>query len=361
MLLCAGVSIALANSSAQEIYKNFWDIGVADHSLTHWVNEGLMAIFFLHIGLELEREIYVGQLSNIRNALLPIFAAIGGMLIPAGIHLLLNYQTPTQSGAGIPMATDIAFALGALSLFGKKLPLSLKVFLTAFAVIDDLGAILTIAVFYSNGISFLHLGIAMVIFFILGGMNRFKVRYLVLYIVGGIGMWYFILQSGVHTAISGVLLAFAIPVGHGDKQSLSYRLLNFLHKPVAFLILPIFALANTAITIKASVSDGLLAANGLGIFLGLLVGKPVGIFLFSFFSIKTGICAKPPDMKWKHIVGLGLLGGIGFTMSIFIALLAFTDELTINTSKIVIIITSLLAAITGSIVLRFSLPSRRSP
>lgn len=293
--------------------------------------------------------------------MLPVCAAIGGMLIPAGIHLFLNYGTPSQPGAGIPMATDIVFALGVLSLLGKRVPTSLKIFLTAFAVIDDMGAVLTIAIFYSNGISFLNLGIALGIFFVLGGLNRFKVRYITPYLVGGIGMWYFMLQSGVHTAISGVLFAFAVPIGHGDEKSLSHRLRQFLQKPVSFFILPIFALANTIIIIRGSVTDSFFTPNSLGIFFGLFLGKPTGILLFSFLAVTIGICTKPADIKWRHIVGIGLLGGIGFTMSIFITLLAFNKEMIINTSKIVIVLTSVISAIAGTIFLNITLPRKKAP
>lgn len=361
LLFCAIVSLLLANSSFQLPYINFWKADIAGHPLDHWINDGLMAIFFLLIGLELEREIYVGELSNYKNAILPVFAALGGILIPAGIHLLLNYGTPTQAGAGIPMATDIAFALGMLSLLGKKVPLTLKIFLTALAVIDDLGAILTIAVLYSTGISMLYLGSALAVFVILGVLNRLKIYNLVPYILGGIIMWYCMLHSGVHATISGVLLAFVMPFGDGNKTSPSYITQHFLHKPVSFIILPVFALANTALVIKGPVSELVSSSNSVGIFLGLFAGKPVGIFLFSFLAVSLGICKKPADLKWVHIWGLGLLGGIGFTMSIFITLLAFSDTRIIDASKVTIMITSALSAIAGLILLNISLSRNKIP
>lgn len=359
LLVCAILSMVLANSAFQVEYIGLWKTYMGGHHLDHWINDGLMAIFFLLIGLELEREIYAGELSNLKNALLPIFAAIGGLLVPAGVHLLLNYGTPSQPGAGIPMATDIAFALGVLSLLGSRVPVSLKIFLTALAVIDDLGAILTIAILYSDGISFLHLGIALGIFALLGLLNRLKVRNLIPYLVGGVAMWYFMLHSGVHATISGVLLAFVIPFGNGDEHSVSYRLQHFLHRPVAFIIMPIFALANTAIIFEGSIVESLATSNSLGIISGLFLGKPVGIFLFSFAAVSIGICNKPPDLQWKHVIGLGLLGGIGFTMSIFVTLLAFKDTYMVDASKIAIIAASVISAIAGLLVLRFTLPKKR--
>ncbi|MFN4247905.1 MAG: Na+/H+ antiporter NhaA [Flavipsychrobacter sp.] len=358
LLVCAVISIFLANSAFQADYISFWKLNFAGHHLDHWINDGLMTIFFLLIGLELEREIYAGELSDMKNAMLPIFAALGGMVVPAGIHLLLNYGTPGQSGAGIPMATDIAFALGVLALLGKRVPISLKIFLTALAVIDDLGAILTIAIFYSKGISFLHLGIALGIFAVLGILNRMKVRNLIPYLIGGVAMWYFMLHSGVHATISGVLLAFVIPFGNGDEKSTSYRLQHFLHKPVSFIILPIFALANTAIIFEGSISDSLSTSNSLGIIMGLFLGKPIGILLFSFVAVAIGICSKPDELKWKHIIGLGLLGGIGFTMSIFVTLLAFDDTHMIDASKIAIIVASAASALAGLLLLSLTLPEK---
>lgn len=359
LVLCAAVSLWLANSTVQSAYTGVWHTELAGAHLEHWINDGLMAIFFLLIGLELKQEIATGALSSYKRAMLPVFAAIGGMLTPAGIHLFLNYNTPTQSGAGIPMATDIAFALGILSLLGKRVPAGLKVFLTALAVIDDLGAILTIAVFYSKGLSFLNLGIASGIFLLLALLNRFKVRSMIIYLLGGIALWYFMLHSGIHATIAGVLLAFVIPSGKQLKSSPSYRLQHFLHKPVTFFILPVFALANTAIPVNGNIADSFRTQNGMGIFLGLLVGKPLGIFLFSLLAVRTRIATRPDYLKWRYILGVGLLGGIGFTMSIFITLLAFDDTGTINHSKIAIILTSALSAIAGFIALGLTLPRKK--
>lgn len=355
LICCAVISLTLANSSLGVNYQSFWDTSFSGHSIAHWVNDGLMAIFFLLIGLELEREIYKGELSNIKDAMFPTFAAIGGIAIPAGIYMFFNFGTPTQAGAGIPMATDIAFALGILSLLGKRVPLSLKIFLTALAIIDDLGAILIIAVFYTKTIFWGNLLIALGIFALLLVLNRLKVRNLVLYLVGGVFMWYFMLNSGVHATITGVLLAFAIPFGNGDEKSTSYILQHFLHKPVAFIILPIFALANTAIVFDSDIGEILAQNYSIGIALGLIVGKPLGIFALSFIAVKLGLCKLPSDLNWQAIIGVGFLGGIGFTMSIFITLLAFDDAIIVNNAKFVILISSLIAGLIGFLALKFSL------
>lgn len=355
LILCTVVSLLFANSSFGESYHHFWLTSFSGQSLEYWINDGLMTIFFLLIGLELEREIYQGELSNRKDALLPIFGAIGGMLIPAGIFLFFNYGEGTQSGAGIPMATDIAFALGILSLLGNKVPTSLKVFLTALAVIDDLGAILIIAVFYTKTILWTNLLIALGIYAVLLVMGRLKVNNLIPYLIGGVAMWYFMLHSGVHATITGVLLAFAIPFGKGGEKSTSYILQHFLHKPVAFIILPIFALANTAIILSSDMGTTLTQNYSLGIALGLIIGKPLGIFALTFMAVKIGFCKLPDDLNWKSILGVGFLGGIGFTMSIFITLLAFDNETIINNAKFVILISSLIAGILGFLSLKFIL------
>lgn len=356
LLFVTVVSLFLANSSLQTEYIAFWDAEIGHHSITHWINDGLMTIFFLLIGLELEREMYHGELSNIKNAFLPIFGALGGMIVPAGIFLALNYGTTTQNGAGIPMATDIAFAIGVLSLLGSRIPSSLKVFLTALAVIDDLGAILVIALFYTQTIAFSNLLIAFAIWGFLFLLNRRKIHNLAPYLIGGAFMWYFMLNSGVHATITGVLLAFVIPFGNGGKKTASYRLQHFLHKPVAFIILPLFAVANTCIAIDPNWHEGLSHENSIGIILGLVVGKPAGILLFSFLAVSLGISKLPADLKWKNILGAGMLGGIGFTMSIFITLLAFKNdgEEVITYSKIAILIASFLSGTFGFLWLKMT-------
>jgi NhaA family Na+:H+ antiporter len=356
LLFVTIISLLLANSSIQMEYISFWNTEIGHHSIIHWINDGLMTIFFLLIGLELEREMYHGELADIKNAILPIFGALGGMIVPAGIFLVLNYRTPTQNGAGIPMATDIAFAIGVLSLLGNRIPSSLKIFLTALAVIDDLGAILVIALFYTETIAFDNLLIAFGIMGFLFILNRRKVHHLAPYLIGGVFMWYFMLNSGVHATITGVLLAFVIPFGDGGKKTSSYRLQHFLHQPVAFVILPLFAVANTCIPIASNWHEGLSHENSLGIILGLIMGKPLGIWFFSFLAVTLGICALPKDLKWKHILGAGMLGGIGFTMSIFITLLAFKNngEEVITYSKIAILVASFLSGTFGFIWLKLT-------
>lgn len=356
------LSLLLANSPIQTDYIAFWETNLGSHSITHWINDGLMTIFFLLIGLELEREMYQGELSNIKNASLPIFGALGGMIVPAGLFLLLNFGTITQNGAGIPMATDIAFAIGILSLLGNRVPTSLKIFLTALAVIDDIGAILVIAVFYTDNIAFTNLLIAFAIMGFLFILNRRKVHNLLPYLIGGAAMWYFMLNSGVHATITGVLLAFVIPFGDGSKKTSSYKLQHFLHNPVAFIILPLFAMANTGIAIGSDWHEGLNHPNTIGIIVGLVVGKPLGIWLFSFAAVSFGICTLPKDLKWTNILGAGMLGGIGFTMSIFITLLAFKNDgqEVITYSKIAILIASFIAGTIGFLWLKYNLkPDRR--
>ena len=255
LLVCTIVSLVVANGGAGESYTAFWhsyiDLSFSsinlNLSIEHWINDGLMTIFFLLVGLEIERELYKGELSNVRNAILPIGAAVGGMLIPAGIYLLVTLNSPNKSGFGIPMATDIAFALGMLALAGNRVPASLKIFLTALAIIDDLGAILVIAIFYTGGIIWSSLSISLGIFVVLMIMNKAGIKNLLFYLIPGAAMWYFMLQSGVHATISGVLLAFAVPFSQRDETNPSYLLQHALHKPVSFLILPLFALANTGI------------------------------------------------------------------------------------------------------------------
>ena len=355
LIACTLISLVIANSNYGETYLNFWDIQFSGHSIEHWINDGLMSIFFLLVGLELEREIYKGELSKIKDAMLPIFGALGGMIVPAAIFLLFNFGTKTQAGAGIPMATDIAFALGVLSLLGSRVPTSLKIFLTALAVIDDLGAIIIIAIFYTKTLFWSNLLIALGLFILLLILNRMKIKNLIPYLIGGIAMWYFMLHSGVHATITGVLLAFAIPFGNGDKKSTSYILQHALHKPVAFIILPLFALANTAIIFKGNLIETVTENNSLGIALGLIIGKPIGIFLMSFLAVTLGFCKLPKDVNWKSIFGVGILGGIGFTMSIFVTLLAFENETIINNSKLIILISSSTAGLIGFLTLRMLL------
>lgn len=350
LIFCTLLSLTVANLYPD--YIKLWHIDFAGHHLVHWINDGLMAIFFLLIGLELEREIYIGELSNPKNAMLPMFAAVGGMVLPASIYIVFNYGNSYTSGFGIPMATDIAFALGVLSLLGNRVPVSLKIFLTALAVIDDLGAIMIIAIFYTSDISWPDLLVALGVFVVLLALNRLKVHVLWPYLIGGLAMWYFMLHSGVHATITGVLLAFALPFANGDESSPSYKLQHFLHKPVAFIILPLFALANTAIVLSDNFYVSLGSTVSLGIMAGLLLGKPAGIVLFSLAAVKLKLSSLSEDVGFRLILATAFLGGIGFTMSIFISLLAFRDEAMVDQSKIAVIMVSVVAGLIGYVLLR---------
>jgi len=352
---CAIISISLVNSWLGDKYLSFWNFSLAGHDLVHWINDGIMTLFFLLIGLELEREIYKGELSNLRVAVLPIIAAIGGMAVPAGIYSIFNFGTSAQSGSGIPTATDIAFALGILSLLGNRVPASLKIFLTAFAVIDDLGAVIIIALFYTDSLVISNLLAALGIFVLLLLLNRMKIMNLIPYLMGGIFIWYFMHSSGVHPTITGILLAFAIPFRTGGPESPSTKLQHLLHKPVAFIVLPLFALADTAVPLSSSIAQNLAGSVSLGIILGLLIGKPLGIAFFSYLTVLAGFSKLPSELNWKHILGIGFLGGIGFTMSIFITLLAFQQQEVIHTAKLSIFIGSFLSGLTGFLWLRMTL------
>ena len=348
---CTLLSVLLANSAMGNAYVHFWHQDVFGMSLEHWVNDGLMAIFFLMIGLELERELYSGELSSVKKALLPAIAATGGVIVPALIHLFFNAGTNTQAGIAIPMATDIAFALGIIALLGSRIPASLKVFLVALAVIDDLIAVIIIAVFYTADLNLLYLAAALSTFaFLLFCNLKLRIMSLPLYLIGGVLMWVFMLKSGVHATIAGVLLAFAIPYSakSEDSHSPSHKLENFLHKPVAFIILPIFALANTGVILSADWASQFLQTNSLGIMTGLILGKPLGIYLSSYLAVSHRVCQLPEGLNWNHIFGVGLVAGIGFTMSIFITNLAFPAQTDlINASKIAIFSAFLIAGTLG--------------
>lgn len=359
LIACTVVSLLIANSSVGPAYLDFWNIklgfsmaGLELHKeIAHWINDFLMAIFFLMVGLEIEREIYTGELSEGRKALLPIIAALGGMVVPGLIFVVFNVNTPSISGFGVPMATDIAFALGILAMLGSRVPLALKIFLTALAIIDDLGAIILIAIFYVKDFALDYLIGAFVITALLVALNRLKVLILFPYIILGLVLWYCLLKSGVHPTITGVILAFVIPF-KGKKHSPSEKLEHLLHKPVAFIILPLFALVNTGIIIKAEYLESIFQPHFLGIFFGLIVGKPLGIIVFSYLAIKTGLVKTPEGLNIKLISGAGVLAGIGFTMAIFISLMAFDSSYLINTSKMAILSASLVAGVIGFLFLK---------
>jgi NhaA family Na+:H+ antiporter len=344
---CTLLSIGLANSAWGGTYLHFWHTNFWGLTVEQWINDGLMAIFFLLVGLEIERELYIGELSKFRQAFLPVMAAIGGMLLPALIHYLFNRGTMYASGFGIPMATDIAFALGILSLAGKAVPPALKVFLAALAIIDDLGAILVIALFYTEQLSLVYLLGALGIFTLLFWAGKKGFSVLPVYLLAGVVMWYCMLRSGVHATISGVLLAFAIPFGSGGDRSISARLQHALHPLNAFFIMPLFALANTGVVLSADLSVTLLSLNSLGIMGGLVIGKPLGILFFCRVAISAGWAVLPTSVTWKHIAAAGLLAGIGFTMSIFITLLAFSDVQAVVSAKLAILVASTCAALLG--------------
>ena len=362
------VSLIVANSAVGPEYVAFWhrhlNLSFAglhlDYPIELWINDGLMAIFFLLVGLEIERELYDGELSTLKAAAMPLAAALGGMLVPALIYVAVNIGESTIKGFGVPMATDIAFALGMLSLLGNRVPASLKVFVTALAIIDDIGAILVIAFFYSGELSFTYLGIALAIFGALLLMNRLGVNRAVFYLLPGVAMWYCMHQSGVHATLSGVMLAFALPFREDARLNISEHIQHVLHKPVSFIIVPLFALANTAIPLNASLVRQLMRPYSLGIMLGLLVGKPTGIFLFSYLSVRLGWAYKSRKLLWKTIFGGAIFGGIGFTMSIFIANIAFPDAATIGVAKLSILLTSVVVTLLGLAVM-YSISKKAKP
>ncbi len=323
------------------------------YSILHWINDGLMAVFFLLVGIEIKQELAHGQLSSAKKASLPFFAALGGMLVPAGIYTLFNAGTETHHGWGIPMATDIAFAIGILSILGKRVPVALKVFLTALAIVDDLGAILVIAIFYTTDLEASYLLYALGIFALMMFINRMGVKPIWFYLIPGLFMWYFIHHSGVHATIAGVLTAFAIPIkgrhtGHSPIQTVEHA----ISTPVNFFIMPLFALANTNIRFESGMVEGLTSPLGLGIIAGLFIGKPIGITLFSWLSAKAGLSELPKGTKWSQVLAIGLMGGIGFTMSIFIALISFEDLHHQTEAKFAILTASALSGIIGYTILK---------
>ena len=354
------ISLLIANSFWSDSFQGLLDskFGIEtlhlNYSVSVWVNDGLMAIFFLLVGLEIKRELLEGELSDIKKASLPIFAAVGGMLIPALIYFSLNHNTDYKNGWAIPMATDIAFSLAIISLLGKSVPNSLKIFLSALAIVDDLGAIIVIALFYTAQIDWISLGICASITALLIIFNRSGVKNLIFYLIPGLFLWYFMHHSGIHATIAGVILAFTIPTNSSETEiSPLEKLEGKLHIPVSFVIMPLFALANTNITFQKEVLEGFINPLSLGIIGGLFVGKVVGINLFSWLSIKMKWAELPAFSGWKAMIGVGFLAGIGFTMSIFVSLLAFPDEVEIqNISKISILIASVLSGITGYLLLK---------
>ena len=361
LILCVAISLLIANSSLGESFQNLLDKNIGtelfhlNYPLSIWINDGLMAIFFLLVGLEIKREIVEGELSNFKSASLPIIAAIGGMIVPAAIYFLFNHGTEYAKGWAIPMATDIAFSLAIISMLGRKVPLSLKIFLAALAIVDDLGAILVIAVFYTDQIHWDYLGLSALMVTILVALNFFEFKKHIFYIIPGLFLWYFMHHSGIHATIAGVLLAFTIPTNISTTEiSPLEKLEQKLHLPVNFLIMPIFALANTNITFHSGMVDGLFTNFGYGIILGLFLGKLLGISFFSWIFIKLKISSLPDQSSWTQMMGAALLAGIGFTMSIFIALLSFKGHPEIqDEAKFAVLVASVISGFAGYSLLRY--------
>jgi len=368
LLICVVISLVIANSPLGPGFNSLLDrhIGFStknlqlDYSILIWINDGLMAVFFLMVGLEIKRELVEGELASFKQASLPILAALGGVMMPAIIYHLFNTGLPTDRGWAIPMATDIAFAIAIVSLLGKNVPVSLKIFLAALAIVDDLMAILVIAIFYGTTIHLTNLLYAGGVLALLIIFNRIGVKNIFFYIIPGIFIWYFIHHSGIHATIAGVMVAFTLPTTPDAKESPLEKLEHILFKPVNFVIMPIFALANTNITFEDGMLEGLFTPLGLGIVLGLFIGKPVGICILSWLSIKIGLSKMPDKAGWTQMLGVGMLAGIGFTMSIFISILSFTGEHDLMTeAKFSILIGSLLSGILGSLLLVFLSKKKR--
>ena len=373
LLLCAIAAVSMASFPQTRWFGELWgkDMGIIigdfslKMSLRHWINDALMAIFFFVVGLEIKAEMLAGHLSSIKKAALPVLAAAGGMVVPALIYSVFNIGDPAaERGWGIPMATDIAFAIGIISILGSRVPVGLKIFLAALAVVDDLGAIIVLAIFYPSHA--LHTGwmiLAAATFIILFIFNRRKLRNRWLYILPGFFLWYFVYQSGIHATVAGVLLSMVIPSRGKSGELKDSMLKSFEHgmKPyVNFLVMPLFALANAGVALDFSMFSGdAIPGVSLGIFFGLLVGKPLGIFLVSWLGVKMKFVSLPEGIRWSQVLAMGILGGIGFTMSIFINSLAFTDPALTDMGKMSILIASASAAIIGLAVLRMTCPSEK--
>jgi len=362
LLISAVIALFISNSSLSNLYfetlHNYLFVGINNFgikmSLLHWINDALMAVFFFFVTLEIKREFIQGELSNRKQALLPIIAAIGGMLVPALIYIYINFQNgDTLRGWAIPSATDIAFSLGVLSLLGSRVPISLKVFLTALAIIDDLGAIVIIAFFYSGDLSIKYLSLLLITFIALIILNKFNIKKFIPYLLLGLILWFFTHESGIHATISGVLLATVIPHRNKEKDfSLLTKIEHSISPYVAFGIMPLFALANAGVSLSGMNFDSLLLPVPLGILLGLFIGKQIGVFLFSIISIKLNIAQMPNNANWLNFYGVGVLTGIGFTMSLFVGNLAFVENVQYMSGvKIGVLTGSLLSTVFGYILL----------
>ena len=358
LLFSAIIALVISNSELSYLYFNTLEkyifVGINNFglklSIIHWINDALMAIFFFFVTLEIKREFLQGELSNIKQAMLPIIAAVGGMVVPALIYIFINLgDSETLNGWAIPSATDIAFSLGVLSLLGKRVPLSLKVFLTALAIIDDLGAIVIIALFYSGDLSIKYLSLMLLAFIILLSINKFNIKRFLPYLVVGIFLWDFTHNSGIHATIAGVLLAMTIPHRKNEKDfSLLIKIEHAISPYVAFGIMPLFAFANAGVSLEGLTFSSLLDKVPLGIVLGLFVGKQLGVFIFSYISIKLKIAQMPNNSNWFNFYGVGILTGIGFTMSLFVGNLAFVENMQyMDGVKIGVLTGSLLSTLFG--------------
>ena len=362
LLIAAIIALVISNSDFSELYFNtlsqYLFIGVNNFGLKlsvhHWINDLLMAIFFFFVTLEIKREFIQGELSNLKKALLPIIGAVGGMLIPALVYVSINFgNTETLNGWAIPSATDIAFSLGILSLLGSRVPISLKIFLTALAIIDDLGAILIIAFFYSGDLSINYLSLILISYIFLLILNKFGVKKFLPYLIIGAFMWFFTYKSGIHATIAGVLLASTIPHRIKDKDfSLLIKLEHAISPYVAFIIMPIFAFANAGVSLEGLSLSSLLLPVPLGILLGLFVGKQVGVMIFSYIAVKVGAAQMPDNSNWISLYGVSVLTGIGFTMSLFVGNLAFSENIQyVDGVKIGVLAGSLLSTLFGYFIL----------
>lgn len=361
LFLCVVISLIIANTSASNAFNELLQVKLGfenetiqlRYSIKQWIDDGLMAIFFLLVGLEIKRELVEGELSSPKNAILPILAAVGGAIVPALIYTIFNHDQASHHGWGIPMATDIAFALAIISLLDKRVPPSLKIFLAALAIVDDLLAILVIAIFYTTELHYTYLLYAAGITGLLVVFNRTGVKNIWAYIIPGLFIWYFIHHSGIHATIAGVLVAMTLPTTPDATESPLEKLEHALANPVNFIIIPLFALVNTNISIHSEMVHGLQTPLGLGIILGLFFGKTIGIYLTTWICVKTKLANLPDMAGWKHMIGVGMLGGIGFTMSIFISMLSFKDPLFIEEAKFAVLIGSLISGTCGYLYLSF--------
>ena len=362
LLVAAIIALIISNSNYSEIYFNTLEqylfIGINNFGLKlsvhHWINDLLMAIFFFFVTLEIKREFIQGELSNLKKALLPIIGAVGGMVIPALVYVAINFgNAETLNGWAIPSATDIAFSLGILSLLGSRVPISLKIFLTALAIIDDLGAILVIAFFYSGDLSISYLSLILISYIFLLVLNKFGIKIFSPYLIVGVLMWFFTYKSGIHATIAGVLLASTIPHRLKNKDfSLLIKLEHAISPYVAFIIMPIFAFANAGVSLEGLSLSSLLQPVPLGILLGLFIGKQVGVMIFSFIAVKTGVAQMPDNSSWLTLYGVSILTGIGFTMSLFVGNLAFAENIQyIDGVKIGVLAGSLLSTLFGYFIL----------